>query len=283
MIRHSYFRFLMLMLFLIQPCFSQTKGQWVECYGEAAVQNITNEEAQVLARRYARLNAIEKACGVQLQAETLVKDFKLAGDFIHSIAYGHVVEEKELNWKTETIPPENPADPPIILLKLSMKARVIPVEDKSDPGFKVSLQLNRKSFQSGDEVIFNIRSNQDCFITLINLAANDSVYILYPNVYHRDNSLKGHSKFEFPLSSERESGFHIKVSTLPDHKKDTEIVKVIATKQKIDFLSELKIADGFGLMGTPKMAVTQLTYLLSEIPVSGRAEATMMYTVYAKE
>jgi hypothetical protein len=283
MIRLSYFRFLMLTLFLIQSCLSQTKGQWVECYGEAAVQKITNEEAQVLAQRNARLNAIEKVCGIQLQAETLVKDFMLAGDFIHSIAYGHVVEEKDLKWQTETIPPENPVDPPIILLKLSMKARVIPVEDKPDPGFKVSLQLNRKSYQSGDEVIVNIRSSKDCFITLINLAANDSVYVLYPNIFHKDNSLKANSKFEFPPISEREAGFHVRVATLPAHNKVTEIVKVIATKQKVDFLSDIEIADGFGLMGTPKMAVTQLAHLLSEIPISSRAEGTVMYTVSAKE
>ena len=264
-------------------CFGQSKAQWVKCSGEAAIQNISNEEAQIIARRQARLNAIEKVCGVQIQAETLVKDFMLAGDFIHSLVYGHVVEEKDLVWKTETIKPENPSDPPIIVLKLSMMAKVVPVNEKPDPSFKIKLKLNKNSFESGDDVIFNIKSTKNCYLTIINLAANDSVYVLYPNKYHSKNYIEANKSFIFPDRIERESGFHIRVSNLPGHKKDTEIVKVIATKKKVDFLFGLEVSKGFRLMGTPKMAVTRLARLLSEIPVSERAEATVMYTISKAE
>jgi len=262
---------------------SQNKAQWITCTGEALVQNISNEEAQVIAKRKARLNAIEKVCGVQLQAESLVRNFMLAGDFIHSIAYGHVIEEKNIQWQTETIPPENPSAPPVIKLKLTMEAKVKPVNDKSDPSFKVKLTLNRKSFDSGDEVIFTISSTKDCYITIINLAANDSVYVLYPNISHQDNFIQADKTFIFPSIDDRVSGFHIRVSALPVHKKDSEIVKVIATKKQIDFLFGLAMSEGFGVMGTPKMAITQLARRLSEIPVSKRAEATVMYTVYNKK
>ncbi|MCJ7813058.1 hypothetical protein MUP95_07065 [bacterium] len=68
--------------------FGSEPGQWVACSGEAAVQNITVEEAQVLAMKRARIDAIEKVCGVSLQSETLVKDFMTTGDFIHAISYG---------------------------------------------------------------------------------------------------------------------------------------------------------------------------------------------------
>lgn len=259
---------------------SQTKAQWTICTGEALVQNISNEEAQVIAKRKARLDAIEKVCGVQLQAESLVRNFMLAGDFIHSIAYGHVVEEKDIRWQTELIPPEDPSVPPVIKLIVTMNAKVKPVQEKPDPSFKVNLTLNRTSFDSGDEVIFTISFTQDCYITIINLAANDSVYVLFPNTYHKDNMISSKEKFTFPSRSDRESGFYIRVAALPEHKKDTEIVKVIATKKKVDFLFGLNMTEGFGLMGTPKMAITQLARHLSEIPVSERAEATEMYTVY---
>jgi len=265
------------------PVQSQTKAQWITCTGEALIQNISNEEAQVIAKRKARLNAIEKVCGVQLQAESLVKDFMLAGDFIHSIAYGHVVDEKNMQWQTESIPPEDPSAPPVIKLTVTMEAKVKPVEDNPDPSFKVNLQLNRKSFDSGDEVIFTISSTRDCYITIINLAANDSVYVLYPNTYHKDNLITSKEKLIFPSRSDRESGFHVRVSALQEHKKDTEIVKVIATKKKVDFLFDIAKTDGFGVMGTPKMAMTRLARRLSEIPVSERAEATEMYTVYNKK
>lgn len=280
----SYFYMLILLFyfFCLPSCFSQSKGQWVQCTGEAAIQNISNAEAQVIAKRQARLDAIEKVCGVQIQAETFVKDFMLAGDFIHSLAYGHIVEEKDPKWRTETLAPSNPSEPPIIVLKLSMLAKVIPINEKPDPTFKVKLKLNRNSFESGDEVIFDIKSTKDCYLTIINLAANDSVYVLYPNKYHSNNYIESKKTFIFPSKIDRKSGFHVRVSTLPGHKKDTEIVKLIATKKKVDFLYDLEIANGFGLMGTPKMAITQLAHRLSEIPVSERAEATVMYIVNSK-
>jgi len=214
----------------------QTQAQWVTCTGEALVQNISNEEAQIIAKRKARLNAIEKVCGVQIQAESLVRDFMLAGDFIHSIAYGHVIQEKDLQWQIETISPDNPSDPPVIKLKLTMQAQVKPVNEKPDPSFKVNLHLNRKSFDSGDEVIFTITPSKDCYITIINLASNDSVYVLYPNTYHHENFIQADKSFRFPTTGDRESGFHIRVSALPRHKEDTEIVKIIATKERVDFL-----------------------------------------------
>lgn len=283
--KYTYFfkvNFIILLICHIQLQ-SQTNARWITCSGEALVQNISNEEAQVIAKRKARLYAIEKVCGVQLQAESLVRNFMLAGDFIHSIAYGHVIEEKNIQWQTEIIPPENPSAPPIINLKLTMQARVKPVNEKPDPSFKVKLSLNRNSFNSGDEVIFTISSTKDCYITIINLAANDSVYVLYPNTYHKNNYIQSDKIFTFPSFNDRESGFHIRVSALSEHKKDNEIVKIVATKEKVDFLFGLSLSQGFGLMGTPKMAITQLARRLSEIPVSKRAEATVMYTVYNKK
>ncbi len=201
----SYFYILILFFysFSLPFCFSQSKGQWVQCTGEAAVQNISNEEAQVIAKRQARLDAIEKVCGVQIKAETFVKDFMLAGDFIHSLAYGQVVEEKDPRWWTETFAPSNPSEPPIIVLKLSMLAKVIPINEKPDPTFKVNLKLNRNSFESGDEVIFDIRSTRNCYLTIINLAANDSVYVLFPNKYHSNNYIE--SKKTLILKSRSQS------------------------------------------------------------------------------
>lgn len=278
-------RFELVICFLVFsiPLWGQDEAKWVQCSGEAVLQNITTEEAQVMAKRRARLDAIEKVCGIKLQAETLVRDFILAGDFIHSISYGHVVEEKDISWKTVTLPPENPGSPPVILLRVSMNAKVIPVNEKPDPYFKVELKLNRTVFQAGDEVIVNIKTTKDCYLTLLNIAANDSVYVLFPNKFQNKNFIKANTGIEIPNEKYRDSGLHIRVATLPGHKKDTEILKVIATKQKIFILDEIDTSSGFGLMGTPRIALTKLARWLSEIPVSERAEAATIYTVQSRE
>jgi len=261
------------------PVVGQETVKWVHCSGEAVVQNITTEEAQVIAKRHARLNAIEKVCGVSLQAESLVKDFILAGDFVQSVSYGQVVGEKNVTWKTETLKPEKAGTPPVILFRVEMKAKVVPVKGEPDLSFKVDLKLNKKIFQSGDEVILNIMATKDCYLTVLNLAANDSVYILFPNKFQRDNFISAKKGIEIPDQKYRDAGFHIRVTNLPGHKKDSEVVKVIATKQKMYFSDEVDTSRSFGLIGIPRVAVTKLARWLSDIPISQRAEAAVMYTV----
>ena len=280
--RNSFF-IISLFIILSTSSFSQENGKWVTCTGDAAIQNISSEEAKIIALRNARIDAIEQVCGVSLQAETMVKDFQLAGDFIHSISYGHVVEEKDKKWETITMPAENPNDPPLLIYKLTMLAKVVSRDEKADPSFKINLKLNRSTFQSGDEVIFTIKATQDCYLTILNLAANDSVYILLPNKFSEDNFLKRTSVVQIPNKKHRNQGFHIRVTTLPGSKKNSELVKVIATKQRIDFIDEIDLSSTFSPLGTPKMALTKLARWLSQIPVSQRAEASAVYTVEAVE
>jgi hypothetical protein len=270
-----------LFVLLTIPCllFGQDSGKWIQCSGEAAIQNITYEDAQAIARRQARLDAIEKACGVSLHAETLVKDFMTAGDFIHAISYGHVVEEKDVKWDTETLPAQKPGNPPMVVLRVKMLARVIPETGMPDPSFKVDLKLNRTSFKSGDEVILNIQTTKDCYLTVLNLGTDDTVRVLFPNQWQSDSFIKANAKIEIPDRLNRDLGIHIRVANLPGHKLDNEMVKVIATMQRIDLSGQSETSSGFGLMGTPKMVMTSLAKWLSDIPISERAEAAMGYIV----
>lgn len=258
----------------------QEAGKWVRCSGEAAIQNITSEEAQVIAKRQARLDAIEKACGVSMHAETLVKDFVAAGDFVHAMSYSRVVEEKDVQWKTETLPAHKPGSPPSLVLRVEMTAKVVPEAGNPDPSFKVDLKLNRTSFQSGEEVVLKVEATKECYLTVFNLGADDTVRVLFPNKWQPDVPLNANSTMEIPDPSMRDSGvFHIRVANLPGHKRDGEMVKVIATRRRIDLSGQAETLSGFGPMGTPKMAMTSLAKWLSEIPVSERAEAAVSYVV----
>ena len=262
---------------------AQTEGVWVECSGEAVIHNITPEDAKLLAKQRARLNAIEKVCGIRLQAETLVHNFVQAGDFIHSVSYGHVVDEKNIRWDTSTIEPENENETPVISLRVVMQAKVIPVDEQPDPQFKVQMHLNKKIFGSGDEVIFNIKPTMDCFIYIISIAANDSVYLLFPSIYFSlPNHCKAHEEIEIPSQTDRESGRRIRVSTVSGHESNSEIVTVIATKRKMDFMDEFENQEGFGLLGTPRAATLKLAKILSQIPISERCEATSTYIIHSK-
>ena len=93
--------------FLVLLCFSGHvhAGTIITTTGEAAISNITPEEAQNLALERARHEAVSRVCGVQVQAETLVKNFSMQGDFIHSVSYGRIVNEEVLKWELDVDQP----------------------------------------------------------------------------------------------------------------------------------------------------------------------------------
>ena len=273
-----------LFIFISSSLFAQDNEKWVTCTGDAAIQNISSEEAKILALRNARINAIEKVCGVSMQAETMVKDFQLAGDFIHSISYGQIVEEKDKRWDTISMPANDPNDPPVLIYKVTMQAKVVSREEKPDPSFKINLKLNRTTFQSGDEVVFKIKATQDCYLTIFNIGADDTVRVLFPNSLENNNFINKAATIQVPGKTFQKTGkCYIKVRTLSGCKKNSEVVKVIATKQRIDFIDEMDLSSAFSSVGTPKMALPKLARWLSQIPVSERAEASAVYTVEAVE
>ena len=257
---------------------AQDEGIWVDCQGEVVLHHLSIRDAQILAKRQARREAIEKVCGIALQSETLVNNFVNAGDFIHAISYGNVVQERNIEWKTETIPSQDSSQPPLIVLRLSMQVRVIPVEDSPDPEFRLSAQANRHVFQSGEEMYFKIQSSKDCYITIFNLAADDSVYVLYPNSIDSEHFIEADILVEIPSAASRKNGYQFKVATLPGQFKHTETITVIGTKHKIPFWDDVVSQN----VGTPRIAMTKLSRWLSEIPVSQRAEASFAYSVQSE-
>lgn len=254
---------------------AQDDGIWVDCGGEVVLHHLSMKDAQILAKRQARREAIEKVCGIALQSETLVNNFVNAGDFIHAISYGNVVQERNIEWKTETIPNQDTTQPPLVVLRLSMQVRVLPVDDAPDPGFKISANANRMVFQNGEEIYFKIQSTKDCYITVFNLAADDSVYVLFPNTLQSEHFLKADTLFEIPSAVNRKNGYRFKVATLPGHMRNAESITVIGTKDKVPFWDNVATDN----VGTPRVAMTKLTRWLSEIPVSQRAEASFSYSV----
>ena len=255
----------------------QDEGVWVQCMGEAVIRNITAEEAHRLALENARQNAVEKGCGISLQSETWVNNFAMAGDFVRAISHGRVVEEKDLKWETASIPSDMPGRPPSLVVRVVMNARVVSESGVADPDFKISVEMNKREFRSGDEAVFNVSSTRDCYVTVLSLAANDSVYVLFPNAMQKNNGLKAGESIRIP-----DGGFKIRVMTLPGHTKDSEVVQVIATKQAVTIYDPADIAFGKGSVGTPRVAITKLARILAGISVSDRAEDSKIYTVSSK-
>ena len=142
--------FLAILSWIILLLFSEVsavESRLVTSTGEAAIANITPEEAQELALKRARLNAIEKVCVIKLQAETFVRNLEVEADFIHSVSYGHIVSEEILRWDVD-VDQESLIRPPAITYRVSIKTEVLKEQGEPDPFYQVNVKLNKKKSRS---------------------------------------------------------------------------------------------------------------------------------------
>ena len=113
--------------------------------GEAVVEQLTPEEARHMALRNARANGIEKALGVEVRSQTLVRDFSLLGDFIETFSKGYILEEQVLNWEQKSYQ-ESLTRPPLTSYRVTLRMRIVPSQGKRDPYFKLRATLNKNVF-----------------------------------------------------------------------------------------------------------------------------------------
>ncbi len=250
--------------------------------GEAFIVNITPEEAQKLALKRARVEAIEKVCGIRVQAETLVRNYSVENEIIHSISYGHIVSEEVLNWKADIIQ-QSPKRPPDFSYLVKIKTTVEQIKDDPDPFYKVKLKLNKTVFKSGDEMIISVQVTKPSYISVLNVCADDSVVLLFPNQIRKDCLVKAGKTYQIPSKADRDDVLKLQVATLPGHKKDTEYIKVLATREPMYLLESLNMQGNYGVSDSVKFASAEIARMVSSIPVKDRAVATVSYQVVSRE
>lgn len=147
---------------------------WAEGAGSVAGDVLTPQEARQLALRQARAQAIEKALGVEVRAETLVRDFAVASDFIKTLTKGYVRSEQVVRWEQERYQPRA-NETPIPIYRVTVKACVLPLATLRDPGFFVTATANKVVFAPGEKARLEVRSTRPAEITIYNLTADDHV------------------------------------------------------------------------------------------------------------
>lgn len=129
-------------------------------------------------------------------------------------------------------------------------------------------------FTTGEEMFVEARASRRCFITLINLTADSRAIILVPSRVREQSSLAKGDYFRFPTKFEQASGIHLKVGTLPEHKKDREAIMVVATKTRQPLPPKLD--------NTPYYTADAVGSWLVDIPLSERTIKVLPYEIVSK-
>ncbi|MDD3051608.1 MAG: DUF4384 domain-containing protein [Candidatus Cloacimonetes bacterium] len=249
---------------------------WFQITESIAIVDITPEKAKENAIQKACKRAIEYFSGVEIsrriveiQAENQSKILLDNFSSITNQTTQGIILEKEI------ISEEIVSDGSKIEKVVTIKVRVGKQKGEKDYAFQIESNLNREYFKDGEELELSVKSSKDCYLTILNVCSNDSVYVIFPNEYRRDNFIKSGELFQLPNSDDKEIGLFFPVNLLPNKKEDVEMIKVIATKQKIDFASLYS----FSAYGTYQSTLIDLQYWLLRIPRNEIEEVDLQYFI----
>lgn len=264
----------------------QDDGKWVTASGKVILAgHMTAEEAKQLARRRARSNAIDRALGVDVTAEQFLQKFEVsresgdvveAGDsfanYIRESRRGRIVQEEV--WQER--------DTVLVVGGTTMIQRiaqnrfyVVAEEEKPDPAFKLELVLPKKDFKAGEGLAFDVKAAKDCYLTVFNLTASDSVYLLFPNVVELDNRLEARKSRRIPGRS------YVMELTLPPNKQMAiEYLVAVATKDSVAFIADETVRPGTGYAETLRTGLNQLWQWIAEIDADRRVEAIEAFRIF---
>ena len=237
-------------------------------------EDITKAQAKEKAISRALKNIIEFYSGVEVSSTSLsiLAETNLEMDLDHfsqltsTMSSGMILEKEILEGKLIG------SD----FYTVTLKAKVGRLEGENDPLFKLEADLNRESYQEGDEMIINISSSKDCYVYVFNILSDETVSALIPNQYLEENYLAKGTSIRVPPEKGKITKFRV---DLPEGKSQaTEMILVLGIKADKDTKSkdfDLNIGDykmalnelmGF-IMGFPRDRVEQvnLPYVINSI------------------
>ena len=259
-----------------QNKFLELGDGWFQVTESVMIENITPEKAKEIAIQKACTKAIEFYSGIEIsgqilniqaenQNQILIDNFS---SITQQTAQGIIIEKEII--KDEIISRENR-----LIKVVTIKVKVDKQKGEKDLSFQITANLNRDYFKDDEEMELSIKSSKDCYLTILNICSNDSVYVIFPNKFRNDNFIKSGELFQLPNSNDKKIGLYFPVSLLPNKNDDFEMIKVIATKQKIDFSSVYSLS----AYGTYQSALNDLQKWLLKIPRNEIEEIDLQYFI----
>ena len=241
---------------------------WVEYH-----EDITKAQAKEKAISRALKNIIEYYSGIEINSTSLsiLAETNLELDLDHfsllisTMSSGMILEKEILEGKLIG------SD----FYTVTLKAKVGKLEGENDPLFKLEADLNRESYQNGDEMIINISSSKDCYLYVFNILSDETVSALLPNQYLEENYLAKGTSIRVPPEKGKITKFRV---DLPVGKSQaTEMILVLGIKADKDTKSK-----DFDLnIGDYKMALKELMKFIMGFPRERVEQVNLPYVIHS--
>jgi|KBSMisStandDraft_5_1062788.scaffolds.fasta_scaffold40301_2 hypothetical protein len=259
-----------------------SEGIWVTSEGTIFFQeDMTIAEARARSRDEARRKAIEQAVGVFVRASTVVYNFGVAEDLVHSIVRGVVIEEQILSEGLREL--DIGKGGKVLAHDTTLRALIRPVPAERRTAFAIEGNLNKSIFFANEEIVITVAASEAAYIHIFNVEQDNAVTVLFPNKFRRDNFVSGKKALIFPDDELREMGVRLRVIPPAGATKALEKIKLIATKRNLE-LPRGKFDDASfqTYQGHDTGLVTDLMKELTKLEDTEWAEMTVSYEVLNK-
>lgn len=189
-------------LFLVITNYAQKSIDVEKVRGECTIAgDISPNMAKERALNEAKVNAL-KAAGIDesVNSYQLLFTSQAKNDYsqffssdIQSEMQGAVKSVKVLSEKTFCTADNR------IVYEVIINAVVVKYSTKSDPGFKSNIEGIRGAYNHGDNLTFNLKVTQNCYLTVFNITDSEAG-VLFPNEYEKENALKKQELYNFPMA-----------------------------------------------------------------------------------
>jgi hypothetical protein len=166
---------------------------------------------------------------------------------------------------------------PVNTYRVKLRCRVIGEKGSPDPGFTISVNMNKMLFKEGDSIELEVTPTRDCYLTIFNVyESEDRVIILFPNELDENSLCPAENKRIIPAPG---SGISLK-AYLPEGKpRSSELLWVLATKKPVDFSAGLPKSAKFSYHPTPAAAANEIQKRLVTIPLNERVQTSDIFTI----
>lgn len=276
-------------LFLVLVIFCEVLPQesvWVKAIGECYAVNITNEEARQIALENAERDAIRKVVGIKITSEHFDRVSEnregiceLYSRISRSTLSGRIVAVRILNSNWQDVGG-------IPKFTVGIEAEVVKEEGTPDHDFVVRIRTDKEIYyedgsKGRDELKFKIDASKDSYIYVFNIMSNDSVQLILPNPYIRDNEYKLSREVQF--FEELFERIALKVKVPENRASSIEALYVVALKNKSDILNNPEWKDKIATGNSTVGALYDIQDWLIKIPVDERTENIVSYEIRKKQ
>lgn len=135
--------------------------------------------------------------------------------------------------------------------------KIVPV---ASDDLQISLYADKSVYMINDKPVFTVRSDRDCYLTLVNIDRTGVGTVIFPNKFQQDNKIAGNTDFVFPAADAK---FDFKFTELGKE----SVIAICDTTGKAIAIEHAYADSAFTPLGESKAA-------LRKIEVAERPKAT---------